>query len=167
MHALVADVFADRDRCRVEGLVGRIGIADVPAEDVVVVDSLAVRAGRLAFEVVTNHDCTVVHCRERVDQHVEVFVLDLDEFDRIGRNVAILGDDERDFLLLEADLAVGEHHLLVARERRHPVQVQRLEVLGRQDGEHAGVSEGRFLVDGDDAAVRDRAPDEGAEDFAG
>ena len=49
-------------------------------------------------------------------------VLDLDQIGGVGRDVAVVGDDEGDFLVLEQHLAVGEHHLHVAGERRHPVR---------------------------------------------
>ena len=49
-------------------------------------------------------------------------VFDFHQIGGIGRDVAVLGDDERDFLVLEQHLAVGEHHLHVAGERRHPVR---------------------------------------------
>ncbi len=66
-----------------------------------------------------------------VDQRRQLLVVDLDQLDRIGRDVAVVGDHEDDLLVLEQHLAVGEHRLDVARERRHVVQVQGLQVVGR------------------------------------
>jgi hypothetical protein len=86
--------------------------------------------------------------------------------DRVGGGVAVGRDDEGDLLALEQHLAVGEHHLLVARERRHPVQAERREVGGGQDGEDARHLERGLLVDGDDAGVGVGAADEIAEEHA-
>ena len=49
-------------------------------------------------------------------------VFDLDQFGRVGGDIAVLGDDEGDLLVLEQHLAVGEHRLHVAGQRRHPVR---------------------------------------------
>ena len=54
-------------------------------------------------------------------------VLDVDQLERVAGRVAVLGDDERDLLALEADLVGGEHGLHVVGERRHPGQPERLE----------------------------------------
>jgi hypothetical protein len=45
-------------------------------------------------------------------------------------DVAVIGDDAGDVLVLEQNLLVGERGLHVAGERRHVVQVERLQ-LGR------------------------------------
>jgi hypothetical protein len=50
-----------------------------------------------------------------VDDGGQRLVLDVDQLERVTRGVAVLGDDERDLLALEADLVGGEHRL---RRRR-------------------------------------------------
>ena len=77
----------------------------------------------------------------------KLLVVHLDEFDRVGGDVAVLGDDEGHFLALEQHLLIGEHGLHVAGQRRHVVQVERLEVGGGQYRVDARQLERRFLVD--------------------
>ena len=77
------------------------------------------------------------HRLERIDQHRQLFVLDLDQLDRVGRDIAVVGDDEGDFLVLEQHLLLRQHRLHVAGERRHVVQAERLQVGGGQHRHHA------------------------------
>ncbi len=81
----------------------------------------------------------------------------------VGGGIAVLGDDEGHLLVLEQDLLVGEHRLDVPRQGRHVVQVQRLEVVGRQHGEHPGYLQRRVLVDPLDPGVAVGGADEVAE----
>ena len=53
-------------------------------------------------------------------------VLDVDQLERVARRVAVLGDDERDLLALEAHLVGGQHGLDVVGQRRHPGQARGL-----------------------------------------
>ena len=78
-----------------------------------------------------------VHRLERIDVDGQRLVVDLDQLDRVGRRLAVLGDDEGDFLVLEQHLAVGEHHLHVAGERRHPGEVDGLQRLRRDHRDDA------------------------------
>jgi hypothetical protein len=55
----------------------------------------------------------------------------------IGRDIAIFGDDEGNFLVLIKHLLLGQHRGYVARERGHVVQAERLEVGRGQNREHA------------------------------
>ena len=71
-----------------------------------------------------------VHRLERIDDHGKRFIFDLDQVRGVGGDIAVVGDDEGDLLVLEQNLAVGEHHLDVACERRHPREIDPLEVLG-------------------------------------
>ena len=52
----------------------------------------------------------------------ELVVLDVDQLDAVAGRVAVLGDDERDLLALEAHLVGGQHGLHVVRQRGHPRQ---------------------------------------------
>ena len=95
------------------GLVARLPVEDVvvgPALDVVA-DDRRVRVERLAG----------------VDHRSQRLVLDVDQLERVAGRVAVLGDDERDLLALEAHLVGGQHGLHVVGQRRHPRQPQRLE----------------------------------------
>ena len=118
--------------------IGCLAVADLPFEDVVVVLACAVRAGGLAREVLAQHRRVRVHRLERIDQRRQFLVFDLDEFRGVGRDVAVVGDDEGDLLVLEQHLAVRQHHLHIARQRRHPMQFQRRQIGGGQHGDHAG-----------------------------
>ena len=94
-----------------------------------------------------------VHRLERIDDDREGLVLDLDQVGGVGGDIAVGGDDEGDLLVLEQDLAVGEHHLDVAGEGRHPGEIDALEVLGGQHREDARHGLGLGGVDLDDAGV--------------
>ncbi len=96
-----------------------------------------VRARGLAREVLAQHRRAVGQRGFGIVQRRQFLVLDLDQLDRVGRDVAVVGDHEHDLLVLEQHLALGEHCLHVARERRHVVQVQGLQVLGREHRPHA------------------------------
>ncbi len=103
----------------------------------VVVLALAVRAFGLVLEVLAQHRRVRRHRLERIDDHRQPLVLDLDQLGRVGRHIAVLGDDEGDLLVLEQHLFLGQHRLHVAGKRRHVVQVERLEVGRGQHREHA------------------------------
>ncbi len=120
----------------------------------VVVDALAVRAFGLAGQVFAQHrrvrrPCAL--CGSTSDR--QFLVLDLDQLDGVGGDVAVVGDDHRHLLHLEVDLLVGQHRLHVAGQGRHPVQLQRLQVVGGEHRVHAGQRQGALLVDGLDAGV--------------
>ncbi len=167
MRAVVVDRLLGDDLGGADRLLGRLPVALLPQEDVVVVAPLAVGAARLAGEVLAQHGRVRLERLERIGDDRQLLVLDLDELDRVGGDVAVVGDDEGDLLALEQHLAVGQHHLLVAGQRRHPVQVQRLEVLRRQHGQHAGQGEGGRGVDRGDAGMGVGAAHEVAEQHAG
>ena len=84
------------------------------------------------------------------------FVLDLDQFGRIRRGVAVLGNDKGHFLVLEQHFAVGEHHLHVAGKRRHPGEIDGLESFRGDHRHDAGHCGGLGRVDLLDAGVRVR-----------
>ena len=46
----------------------------------------------------------------------------------VSRGIAVVGDHEGDFLILEQHFLFGQHRLHVAGEGRHPVQLERLQV---------------------------------------
>ena len=120
MHARIDDHLLDCHVSFGEGRVGRGLVAGLPVEDVVVVLARAVRALGLVLDVLADHRRIGRHSLERIDIARQGLVFDLDKFDGIGRGVAVLGDDESHFLVLEQYLSVGQHHLHVAGERRHP-----------------------------------------------
>ena len=92
-----------------------------------------------------------------VDHRGQRLVLDVDQLERVARRVVVVGDDERDLLALEADLVGRQHRLGVARQRRHPGQAQRLEVLAGDDSVDLRVLQRRGGVDRDDPRVGERA----------
>ena len=153
MHALIGDQLLDRHVRLAEGGVGAVLVAHLPGEDVVVVLALAVRTFGLAREVVAQDRRVGRHRLEGIDDHRQRLVLDLDQIGRIGRHVAVLGDDEGDLLVLEQHLLLGEHGLHVAGQRRHVVQAERLEVGRRQHREHARDRLGLRRVDPLDTGV--------------
>jgi hypothetical protein len=101
-----------------------------------------------------------------VVQRRQLLVFDLDQLDRVGRHVAVVRDHEHDLLVLEQHLALGEHRLDIAREGRHVVQVQGLQVLGREHGPHARQRLGFRGIDRLDTRVAVLAAHEVAEQHA-
>ena len=138
VHALVGNQLLDHHFGAFEGRVGRAPVADLPGEDMVVVLAGPVRAVGLVLDVLPQHRRVRRHRLEWVDHHRQCFVGHFDEVDRVGRGLPRFGDDEGDFLVLEEDLLFREHGLHVSRERRHVMQRERFQILGRQHGEHAG-----------------------------
>ena len=150
MDALVAQDVLGRDLRLGEGGVGQLAVADGPGEDVVRMLARPVRALRLVLDVLAHHRRVGGHRLERIDQRRQWLVLNLDEVGGVGRDIAVGGDDEGDLLILEQDLAVGQHHLHVARQRRHPGELDGLQVLGGQHRDDAGQRLGFRRVDFDD-----------------
>ena len=109
-----------------------------------------VRALRLVLDVLAHHRRVRRHRLERIDERRQRLVLDLDEVGGVGRDIAVGRDDEGDLLVLEQDLAVGQHHLHIARQRRHPGELDGLQVLGGQHRDDAGQRLGLRRVDLDD-----------------
>ena len=143
--ARVDDVARD-DRVGLgEGAVGRVLVAGLPG-----------RAGEvvgLALLVVADQRRVVVERLARVDDGVERLVVDVDQLQRVARDVLVGRDHARDLLALEADLVAREHGLRVVGDRRHPGQAERLEVLGRDHGGDAGQRERGGGVDRVDPRV--------------
>ena len=114
----------------------------------------------LVLDVLAQDRRVRLHRLERVDQRRQRLVLDLDQVDRVGGDVAVVGDDERHLLVGEQDLLVRQHRLHVAGQRRHVVQVQGLQVVGGEDGVHARQRLGLADVDALDPGVAVGAADE-------
>ena len=107
----------------------------------------------LAAEIFAQFRRVCLHRLERIDENGQFLVLDFNEFARIGRDVTVLGDDKSDFLILEQNLAVSQNHLHVARERRHPVELDGFQVFGGQDSDNALDGSGLARIDRFDPGV--------------
>ena len=167
MHARIDDELPDRDVGLGEGGVGRGLVAGLPGEDVVVMLALAVGAVGLVLQILADHRRAVRHRLERIDVDRQRLVLDFDQFDGIGRGLAAFGDHEGDFLVLEQHFAVGQHHLHVAGQRRHPGEVDGFQHLGGQHRDDAGHRRGFRGVDLLDAGVGVRRAHQVAVEHAG
>ena len=137
MDALIGDQLLDRHFRLLEGRVRRLLVAHLPGEDVIVVLALAVGAVGLVLDVLAQDGRARRHRLEGIDEHGQLLVLDLDQLGRVGRHIAVLRDDEGDFLVLVQHLLLGQHRRHVAGQGRHVVQAERLQVGGRQHGQHA------------------------------
>ena len=153
MHARISDHLPDLDVGFLEGRIGRRLVAGLPGEDVIVVLALAVRAVGLVLEILADHRRVRRHRLERIDVDRKRLVFHFDQIGGVGRDIAVLRDDEGDFLILEQHLAVGQHHLHVAGKRRHPGEVDGLERLGGNHRDDAGHRRGLGRVDLLDAGV--------------
>ena len=136
-----------------KGGVGEILVADGPLEDMIVMLARPVGTGGLAGKVLAQHGRIFVHCLERIDHDGERFVFDLDLVDTVIGRIAVGGDHEGHFLVLEQHLAVGQHHLHVAGQRRHPGEVDGFQRLGSNHRQHAGHLQRLFRVDRFDARM--------------
>ena len=143
-----------------EGGIGEILVADRPLEDVIVMLARPVRAGGLAGEILAQHRGVGVHRLERIDHHRQRFIFDHDLVDAVIGGIAVGGDHEGDFLILEQHLAVGQHHLHVAGQCRHPGEVDGLQRLGGDHRQHARHLQRLFRVDRFDAGMGVRRADE-------
>ena len=166
MDPLIRDHLLDRDVGLAERGVGPILVTHLPGEDVVVVLARAVRAFGLAREIVAQHRGVRRHRLEGVDVAGQPLVFDLDQVGAVRGGVAVVRDHESDFLVLVEHLLLGEHGLHVAGERRHVVQVERLQIGCGEHREHARNRLGLTGVDVLDARVRVRRPCEVAVEHA-
>ena len=148
MNPRDVEVLLDDDLGILERLVGAGLVADLPVPDVVV----------LLFAIFADEGGARLQRLDRIDHDRQRFVVDLDRVDAVGRDVALGRHDRGDLLRLIEDRVGRKDHLLVAHERRHPVQVERHEVLARDDRDDARNLEGLRGVDVLDPGVRERAP---------
>ena len=146
---------------------GRGAVTGFPGEDVVRVATRPVRPFLLVGDVLAKHRRIVGLRLERVDQYRKLFILNLDCGHAIGGGIAVIGDDEGDFLRLEQHLAIGKHHLLVTGQCRHPVKTQRLQIGRGQHRMHTRQSQCLFGVDRFDAGMGIRRANKVAEQHAG
>ena len=156
MYARINDHLLDLDLGLVERGVSRGLVARLPGEDVVIVLALAVGAVGLILQIFANHRRIRRHRLERIDIDRQRLVFDFHQIGGIGRDIAILGDHERHFLILEQHLAVGEHHLDVARQRRHPGEIDGFQRFGGEHRDDAGDGGGFAGIDLLDTGVRMR-----------
>ena len=133
VHAWVDDLLFDFDIGAIPHRIELGLIARIPIKDVVVA---------LALEVVTNDAAVGVHGFANIDDWIEEVVFNIDQLERIASGVLILGNDEGNFLVLEANLVGGEHGLDIVRQRWHPRQAMFGEVCAGDDGDNLGVSFG-------------------------
>jgi hypothetical protein len=144
--ARVDDVARGDDIGLGEDAIGRLLVAGLPG-----------RAGQvvgLALLVVADERRVGVQRRACVDDRRQRLVVDVDQRQRVSRDVLVCGNDERHLLTLEADLVTRQHRLGVVGDRRHPGQTERLQVLGRDHRGHSGQRQGRRGVDRVDPGVR-------------
>ena len=113
---------------RGERLVGALLVARLPVVDVVV---------GLAFLVVADDRRAGLQRLLRRRDRREHLVVDVDQLERVFRDVGVLGDDGRDLLALEAHLVGDQHGLRVIGERRHPCQVVLRHELAGDHRDHA------------------------------
>ncbi len=167
VDARIRDHLADGDVGLVEGGVGFRLAARLPVEHVVIVLARPVRAFGLVLDVLADAGGTLVHRMHRIDHAGQPLVFDLDRVGAVGGGVAAVRDDEGDLLVLEQHLAVGQHHLHVAGQRRHPGEVDALELFGGEHGEYAGDFQRLRRVDLLDAGMSVRRAVEIAIEHAG
>ena len=111
------------------------------------------RAVFLVLDVLAQHRRIGVHRLERVDDDRQLLIFDLDEIGGVRRDIAIGGDDEGDLLVLEQNLAVGEHHLHIAGQCRHPGEIDAFQLLGGEHRDDARHGLGLRRVDALDARM--------------
>ena len=110
-----------------------------------------------------------------VGDRLQGFVLDLDEFRGVFRNVAVGRDDRGDHVADKAHLVVGQHAPVARLVGRHLVRIEldaqrgdRVQhVMTGQHAPHPGQSRGRLDVDRPDPGVGIRTADEGDRQHVG
>jgi hypothetical protein len=128
-------------------------VTGLPGEDVIGVSALAVADLRLVGDVLANDRRVRRHGLVRVDDRGQLLVVDFDRIRAIRRTITVAGDHHRDLLQLKANLLAGEHRLHVAADRRHPVELDRLQIVGDEDRDDARHRERLGLVDRLDARM--------------
>ena len=96
----------------------------------------------------------------RIDDDRQRLVVDEDRGDAVGGGVAARRDDRRDLLALVHDGVGRQHHLHVAGEGRHPVELVALQVLAGDDRGDARDLQRLRAVDRLDLRVGVRAADD-------
>ena len=104
----------------------------------------------------SKHGRVGLECLVRVGDDRQRLVVDEDRRHAVGRGVARRGDDRGDLLALVHDGVGREHHLHVAGQGRHPVELVALEVLAGDHRQHARDLERLAGVDALDRRVRIR-----------
>ena len=145
MDSGIDDFLLDDDVCLGEGGFGGRGVAGLPVEAVVV---------GLAVQIGADHRGRLVERTPHVYDGIEWVVVDVDELERVARRVAVLGDDERHFLALEADLVGGQHGLHVVGQGGHPRQALAGEIGAGDHGLDLRMGLRRSRIDADDAGMR-------------
>ena len=146
MGAVVVHRLFGNDLGIVDDLLGAFLVAHFPQEDVVVMLARAVSAAGLALEILSQNDVGLKRL-ERIDDHGQRLVFHFDQFHGVGGDIAVRSYDKGHFLPLKQHFAIGQHHLLVTGQRRHPMQAERFEVFGGQHCHHAGQSHRRIGID--------------------
>ncbi len=145
-----ADELLDLHRRAAERVGGRLLIADLVVPDVV----------GLLLAILSEDGRVFGHRLVWVGDGRQRCVVDLDRRDAVGRGFARVREDGGDFLILEEHFAAGEHHLLVLREGRHPIEAGGRKLFRGDDRFDAGHFERRRRVDVVDRRVTVRTAHE-------
>ena len=129
-------------------------VAHFPMEDVI----------GLFLAILAQDGSIGVESLVRIHQHRQFFVFHLHQFRHVGRGVLFRGHAEGHFLRLKQNFAGGQHHLLVVKQRGHPGQAGRGQILAGNHGQRAGHLHRLVDIDALEARVGVRAADHVAED---
>ncbi len=130
-----------------ERLLRRLRVARLPVVDAVV---------GLPFLVVADDGRAVLERRLRRRHDRQRLVVDVDQLERVVRDVRVLRDHARDLLALHAHLVGREHGLRVAGERRHPRELVLGEHIAGDDHDDARQLHRAGRVDRVDLGMRVR-----------
>lgn len=166
MGAVIDQHFLDGHIGLGEDRVGGLLVANLPFEDVVGMFARAMRTHHLVLDVLAQDRRVGIHRFEGIDDAGQCFVFHIDQFGGVRGDVAVFGDDESHFLVLEQHLFLGQDRLHVAGQRRHVVQAERLEVGGGQHRNDTRQGLGAAGVDALDARMGVRRADEVAKQHA-
>src|SRR5437867_1140641 len=144
------EVLFDNDIGFFQGLVRTFSVPDLPVPDPI----------RLLLPIRPDNRSTGLEGLHRFDVNWERYGAYLDGGDTVRGRISAVRDDRGDFLRLIHNPLDGQHHLLVGHEGRHPCEVRRLEVLPADHREDARDLQRLLDVDGPDACVRVRTPDD-------
>jgi len=154
MHARVEDLLAHRDGRTGERRVGGSLVTRLPGKDMIGMSARAVPHFFLVGDILADHGRIGRQRLLRVDDGRQLLVLDFDQGCAIVGGVAVGRQHHGDLLILKADFLIRQHGLHIAGNGRHPMQVDRLQIIRRQHRDDPRRRQRLALVDRVDARMR-------------
>ena len=82
----------------------------------------------LVGDILAQYGGAILFRFEGVNQNWQLLIFDNNGLNGVIGGIAVISDDIGHFLSLEQNLAISQHHLLVASQRWHPMQAKRFKI---------------------------------------